>query len=549
MTLRLPRVVSDIPEAPALQATPPVEIIALNRMAYGPRPGDVERVQAMGLTAYVDEQLNPSANPADDSTCTERLNAARLRITYTRSDGTRVDEMRPLRTITENWNLEQLYAIRQQNGNEHARPIEEVRAATWIRAIYSKWQLREVLVEFWHNHFNVDSQRDLGSGARISTTWPLYDAIMRRHALGNFRAFLEDVAQSIAMLIYLDNATSRDGPANENYARELFELHGMGASNYLNDLYDRWRDVPGATATPPAPVGYIDQDVYEAARAFTGWTLEMGQTIVSNQRLPDTGKFAYVERWHDNAQKRVLATEFDSNRPAMEDGRRVFDLIAAHPGTARFICEKLCRRLVSDTPPQALVERAAAAWLAAKDAPDQIKQVVRLILLSPEFAATWGAKVKRPFDMMAAFLRATSADVTPNSNLFSAVAAMGYTHFTWAPPTGLPEAGSYWLSTAFMLRRWNTLLGLFGNNSGGYATFALQGQIPAGVTSSRQIVEFWVNRLLGRPAEATTLNRLLDFMRQNQPADAPPTGTAADITSRINNLVALIGMSPEFQQK
>lgn len=521
-------------------ALPPIELIALNRMAYGPRPGDVVRVQGMGFTAYVDEQLNP--NDADDAVCNQKLADARLQIKYSAGMGyPAVDEMRPLRTIVENWGLAQLWTLSKNPAyQERIRPVEEVRMATLLRAVYSKWQLREALVEFWHNHFNVDAYSD----SRISATWTLYDRdVIRRHCLGNFRNMLRDAAKSIAMGFYLDNAFSRDGPANENYARELFELHTLGQENYLNHLYNRWRDVPGALEGNP--VGYIDQDVYEAARAFTGWTIAHGQTVSGSIRLPDTGEFAYVPLWHDNAQKRVLAFEIDSNQPQLSDGETVIRLVSEHPGTARHICRKLCRRLLADDPPASLVNALANVWIANKDAPDQIARTVRALLLSDEFANTFGRKVKRPYEVVVSFLRGANADVTPNSSLFWQLQEMGYRMFNWGPPTGHPEESAAWLSTNGMLRRWNVINQLQSTWLKA-ATFDLPGQTPAGLTS-RQIAEFWIARLLAVAPPQSTINRLVDLMRQNGSADAPPTGSAEEIADRIKSMVTLIAMTPEFQ--
>lgn len=521
-------------------AVPPVELIALNRMAYGPRPGDVERVQQMGFQSYVDEQLNP--NDADDVVCNQKIAETRLRIQYSGgSNYPPADEMRPLRTIVDNWGLSQLWPLTKNPAyQERIRPVEEVRAATLLRAVYSKWQLREVLVEFWHNHFNVDAYSD----TRISATWPIYDRdVIRRHCLGNFRNMLRDVAKSIAMGFYLDNVFSRDGPANENFARELFELHTLGQENYLNHLYNRWRDVPGALAGNP--IGYIDQDVYESARAFTGWTIAHGQTVSGNFRLPDTGEFAYVDLWHDNAQKRVLAFEIESNQPPLSDGEEVIRLVSSHPGTARHICRKLCRRLLADDPPDSLVQSLATIWLAHKDAPDQIARTVRALLLSDEFANTFGRKVKRPFEVIVSFLRATNANVTPNARVFWSLQEMGYRMFNWGPPTGHPEEPEAWLSTNGMLRRWNIISQLQANWFEA-ASFNLPGQTPPGRTC-RQIVAFWVERLLAVPPPQSTIDRLVDLVRQNGSADAPPTGTTEEINDRIRSMVTLIAMTPEFQ--
>lgn len=536
------------PEPPPLVQSnpgeqPPPEVIALNRIAYGPRPGDVEQVRKIGLAAYVDEQLNP--DDADDALCNQRLNAATLHIAYEgEGDYAPTDEQRLLTALSKplgelweltNWEIDIPW-------EERIRPLEEVRAATWIRAVYSKWQLREVLVEFWHNHFNVNAYND---DSAISATWPLYDRdVIRTHSLGNFRAFLEAVATSPAMMYYLNNATSKASPANENYARELFELHTLGAGNYLNDRYQHWRDVPGALEGKP--IGYIDEDVYEAARAFTGWTIADG-TETEGDTFPNTGEFYYYDGRHDNYQKRVLGNEFDPNQPPLVDGRKVLDLVAFHPGTAQHICTKLCRRFVADNPPETLVQRAVSTWIAAQQAPDQIKQTVRTILLSPEFAQTWGQKVKRPFEQVVSFLRATNADVTPNAGLWYLMAERGYQLFEWPAPNGHPDVAGYWLSSNVMLGRWNLLLALQSDWLEA-AAFDLPGQMPPEITTSRQIVTFWVDRLLGQTVAEETFTWLLDFMAQGDDPDAPPEGDDEDdLSARLSSLVALIGMTPEFQ--
>ncbi len=523
--------------APATMPT--AEVIALNRIAYGPRPGDIERVQTMGLAAYVDEQLNP--NDSDDADCLARIATATLHIQYAAgTDYPAVDEDRPLETLDQT--LDVLWQ-RSKHGSftERYRPVDEVRAATWLRAIYSKWQLREVLMEFWLNHFNVNTRAD----SRIAATWPLYVyGAIKPHCFGKFRDLLEAVAQSIAMQYYLDNATSRDGPANENYARELFELHTLGSDNYFNDLYDRWQDVPGAQEGSPA--GYIDVDVYEAARAFTGWTIADGKYVGSGSYLPDTGEFMYYDGWHDNAQKRVLATEFLHNAPPLQDGHDVLDLVARHPGTARHICKKLCQRLVADQPAESLVQQAVAVWLANVDDAAQIQKTLRTIILSAEFSATWGKKVKRPFELQVAFLRAIGAEVTPNSSLFYRLGQTGYAMFDWPTPTGMPDIAAAWLSTNTIMQNWNTLYALY-SSSFGAATFDLRAQIPATATTSRQIVDYWVSRMLGYSVDASTYEQLLSFMAQGEPVDQAPVGSDTDLTNRINNLVMLIAMTPDFQ--
>ncbi|MBC8078065.1 MAG: DUF1800 family protein, partial [Chloroflexales bacterium] len=235
------------------------------------------------------------------------------------------------------------------------------------------------------------------------------------------------------------------------------------------------------------------------------------------------------------------------NQAPLADGEQVLDLVARHPGTASYICTKLCRRLVADEPPAALVQAAIDVWIAQQGAADQIKQVVRAILLSPEFAAAWGQKVKRPFELAASFLRITEANATPNTNLFNWLSEMGYRHFNWSPPTGHPDTADDWLSTNVTLRRWN-VVNTFFTKEFGAATLDMVAKTPAGATS-RQIVAFWVERVLGRPLPERSVDVLIGLMRQDAGPDVPPIGNAEDIRDRINSLVALIAMTPEFQQR
>ncbi|MFD3165659.1 DUF1800 domain-containing protein [Herpetosiphon sp. NSE202] len=521
------------PSATEAMAKPPFEVIALSRMAYGARSGDYARVRTMGLTAYVDEQLNP--NFAADTDCNTRIANAKLRIVYAAGTGfPAVDEMRGL--VTLNKTQPELWELRVHPSNtERIRPVDEVVAANWIRAIYSKWQLFEIMTDFWHNHFNVWAYSD----TRISALWPHYDkTVIRANCFGNFRKFLEAVATSPAMLYYLDNSTSRDGPANENFARELFELHTFGSQNYLNNIYDNWQEVP--RDNQGRPIGYIDQDVYEAARAFTGWTVADGVG-----GIPNTGVFHYVDTWNDNAQKIVLANFLNANAGPQVHGKAVLDLVAKHPATIRNICTKLCRRLVSDNPPKSLVDKAVAVWTTNYDAPDQIKKTIRAILLAPEFLATWGGKIRRPNEVVAAYLRSTGAEVKPTAELFSWITICGYRMFNWATPTGHPDESGYWSSSNALLNTWNLLFHL----QQAYfppATFDLQGQMPSNVTTVRQIVDYWVMRMLGYQPSALVKTKLLNLMGQAGNLDAVPVGSANDVKLRLSSLVHMIGMLPEF---
>jgi len=524
----------------------------LNRISFGATLQEYQNFTQTGFKKYLATQLNPV--DAEDHYCDARLVGATLHIEYKSSDSKPTDkkpgdkkpdnnypavnEDRPLRTLS--MPLDELWKLAdnsvRMDGKERSRPVQEVRAATWIRAIYSKWQLREVMVEFWHNHFNVNATCQ----PQISSTFPLYDTIMRNNCFGNFRDFLEATARSAAMQFYLNNAKSKASPANENYARELFELHTLGADHYYNNLYNRWREVPGAVHGQP--IGYIDQDVYEAARAFTGWTIEDGSNTGRGMVLPKTGKFTYFDGWHDNYQKRVLGTEFDPNTPPLADGRKVLDLVATHPGTAVYLCTKLCRRFVADDPPPALVKRAAKVWQQSATKPDQIARVLKVILLSPEFAQMQGKKVKRPFEFIVSFLRATGADVTPNEASFNALSGAGYRQFEWPTPTGHPDTGEYWLNTNTTLSCWN-LLAASTADGNKIAAFDLARQTPPSIRTSGDIVNYWMMRLTGRAPDSELFTALIRFM---PPVGLPDMQNPA-MREPLLQMVTTIGMLPEFQ--
>jgi uncharacterized protein (DUF1800 family) len=339
----------------------------------------------------------------------------------------------------------------------------------------------------------------------------------------------------------LSNHSSRAGAANENYARELFELHTLGRENYLNDHYDRWKDVPGAK--DGNPVGYIDQDVYEAARAFTGWTIEDGAGIDNVRKLPATGKFTYVENWHDGYQKRVLATDFDPFTPPMADGRKVLDLIAEHPATIRHMSRKLCVRLIGPYPPEALIGRVAAAWQKTVHAPDQIAQMVRLIVLSPEFAQSRGSKVKRPIALMASFVRMMGYDFTPTEGIYNQMAAAGQRLFSWPTPTGLPDNNAIFLGSNAMRNRWNMLLGLAQNwwNTGlpNPEKTLIAWNLPAGNEIQGTVQWF---RLFGTPPDGVLDDAVMKAL--NVPPMTPIHGSDP---KKSGSAAAIAAMAPDFQ--
>ncbi len=511
---------------------PTIGVIAFNRMAFGPRTdADLQRMITMdqaGFEAFVEEQLNPTA--IDDSELDQRIQAAGYR--------------------TLNKTLEQLWTDHNVNGNTPPAdftegswnwrnlPGIEIERLTFLRAVYSNRQLQEVLFDFWFNHFNVLANRN---GSYAAMTLVSYDRdALRPHIFGNFRQMLEATATSPAMLEYLDNYINSAAGPNENYAREIFELHTLGAENYFGS--GRQESVPGY---PNAPLGYVDGDVYEATRAFTGWTVANGR-----DDRPNTGQFVIHEPWHDRFRKQVLGQVLQPNQSPLQDGRTVMDLLAAHPGTARYICRKLCRRLIADNPPEAVVARAAGVFLAHKDAPDQLKRVYRSILRSPEFAQTWGAKIKRPFEVAVSAIRALRAEFLPNSSFTSSYNAAGQQLFAWAPPTGYPDTSEYWRSTMPMLHRWrlmNTLVeegirSLREDETRKFITVDIVAQTP--VRTPTAIVDYWIKRVLGRAMNPDERTMLIEFMAQGRnPNLELPINLFREVTPRM---VALLLMSPDF---
>jgi len=502
-------------------AAPPIEVIAANRMGFGPRPGDLDAFRALGATpqarldAYVDQQLHPA--DIADNVLDQRMAAANFE--------------------TLGKPLDRLFADHfMYEGDDymvHIKPAWETAKATFLRAVYSRRQLFEVLAHFWHNHFNVYAWDYWTSSVYVH-----YDRdVIRRHALGNFRQLLEAVATSTAMLYYLDNANnSRSGP-NENWARELFELHTLGAAHYYG--VRRQQDVPGYREG--APAGYVDDDIYEATRCFTGWRVDF---TYGEPGVGRTGKFLYYEPWHDRFQKRVLGRDLPSDQAPMKDGHDVLDMLAAHPGTARHVAGKLCRRLVSDEPPAALVEEAAAVFAANREAPDQIARVVGTILRSEAFRTTWGRKIKRPFEAVAGALRATEADFMPDDGFLWFFGQTGHFPFDWPAPNGYPDDKQDWTSTMSILQRWRVVNGLMeGWNE--RVKFDVAGQTPPDLRTPGALADFWIARILGRPMSAAARAEVVGFMAQGRNPSFELS--REQIAERLSPMVQLILAAPDFQ--
>jgi uncharacterized protein (DUF1800 family) len=399
-----------------------------------------------------------------------------------------------------------------------------------LRAVYSKRQLVEVLADHWHDHFNV-----YGWDYWTAPTFVHYDRdVIRKHMLGNFRQMLEAVAKSPAMIYYLDNQSNEGGDPNENFARELFELHGMGAENYLGV---RASNDPTIFDENGERIGYIDEDVYGATTCFTGWRVN-----------GDTGNFEFDDSKHFPFQKIVLGREIPSFQ-GIQDGYDVLDLIVNHPGTARYICRRLCRRLISDDPPESVVEAAAAVFMANLNAPDQLKKVVRTILLSPEFRTTWAQKVKRPFEFSVSLLRAANADFEPEDSFYWSYDSTGHALFRWSPPNGYPDSKEAWTGTMPTLQRWRHCNWLVEwkykeGPQKDQRRLRFEEQTPSAVKTPIQLVDYWSNRILGRTLPDDEYQPIVEFMAfgRNPAQELPP----ADLEERLRFMIALIFMSPSF---
>ena len=534
--------VASLPRHAQAQSADRSDEVFLNRLTFGATDADRTALQTLGRDRWLDAQL---AMPAMDLALQQRLSDARLHIAYEAGDDgengawAATDELRPLGFLDADpaGQVDLLNFEIAMEYSERTRPAQEVIAASLIRAVHSDAQLREVMTQFWHNHFNVNALKD----ETTAVFFPSHDKIMRQHALGNFRTLLGAVARSPAMLYYLNNADSTASPANENFAREVLELHTLGAENYVNDTAPNWRDVPGAT--DGLSQAYIDQDVYEVARAFTGWSVGDGRYISDGVEAPRDGQFHYVEAWHDPYQKRILGVEFPPHQGPMADGEQVLDILSQHPGTARFIARKMIRRLLTDDPDPAMVDRIAAIFLQHADTPDQIAQMVRAIVTDPAFGATPPEKFRRPFEFLAGLYRASGVDVSsPDLAWDWQLAQAGWKQHSYGPPTGHPDRASRWSSASTMARMVDYALyahdGWFGCTATPLASIAPKG------ASFDALAQFWSARVLGpaAPADFADLAAAVGIADRSAPLDLPPE----DAQGLSAMLIAFAATSPGF---
>jgi uncharacterized protein (DUF1800 family) len=521
---------------------PPFWIRVLGNLSYGATTQSIAEFNALGTTDaqrlanYVDWQLD-WAN-IDDSAVDTRLTNAGYTTLGKSLTQLWADHVKPNPT----------YEIRM-------RPAWEAQRAALVRAVHSKRQLREVMVNFWHDHFNV-----MASDYDAGPVFVHYQRdVLRPQAFGNFRAMLEQVAKSTSMLYFLDNADNTRAGPNENFARELLELHTLGAEHYLGFM-DPFQ-VPPDAEDPNYPAGYTDIDVYETASAFTGWSVKNGHWEYPTE---NDGSFVYRQAWHDAGPKFLLGRMLYPEQPALKDGRDVLDRLASHPGVARFICKKIIRRFVSDTPDPALVTSAAQIFRQNWQAPDQIAKVLRHVLNSSVFMQTWGAKARRPFEAVAAAMRTVGSDWTiavgnQKSDEFNWLMGFtGHQPYDWPAPNGYPDVREAWSGSSSYAMTWRILNWITETSESGVPLMPILATTRAKVPSwtATKLVDFWCQRILGYLPTAARRQTLIAFMAQNgDPATYVITDTNAWAGSdlkrhynqeRLRSMVSLILMSPEF---
>lgn len=503
---------------------PSFAVMVLNRMGFGPRwvsphGSDIGNFQQLGAThqerlhAYVAQQLNPGA--IDDS----EVNGFLSHSAYTTLN----------KSLQQQWYDH--HANYGNNGLRRERPVYDVERATFLRAMYSRRQLLELIVGFWHDHFNV-----FGYGYYAQSTWVHYDRdVIRANAFGNFRVMLEAVAKSPAMLHYLDNYTNSAGGPNENYARELFELHTLGAINYYGLVPASEVPVDGNGQ----PLGYVDADIYEATRCFTGWKVNDGSSGADED--DDTGQFYYHEPWHDRFQKSVLGTLIPNDQGPQRDGLDVLDLLAYHRGTARHIAIKLCRKLIGENPPQSVIDDAADTFWNRRASPNQIRDTLETILLSDAFSDTssYPGTIKRPFELVVSALRASFPNFRPrpdhseSSSLIWRIQRAGQRPFYWRTPDGYPEDGSFWLGGTSLIQAWRTVDWLLDETDDDIHLMDMMTPVLNALPNVQtrtpdNVVDQLMKRLLGyAPAGNTWVgdpvhSAVVDFYRQTHTQGKPP---------------------------
>ncbi len=528
----------------ALPSAPSFERIALNRVTFGARLSDIDRLKGMGWKAWVEQQLAPP--PGDDPELASFLDSQMMFIKYNGLAPARgipgwpaVNQFRALTYLKQD--VTQLWEVPRKietaiAADEYDRIGKELNAVTWIRNSRSLYQLREFMVDFWTNHFNVGRQADFFATAAL----PVYDLqVIRPRVFGNFHDLLTGVATSASMLRYLDNASSTATHPNENYAREILELHTLGGPAYAGV------GKPGAKVRKvgDVPPTFSDQDIIQASRALSGWTLEQGQQGPDGP-LPFTGKFVFNPVQHNESAGVFMGVNLAPFK-GIDQGKAVLRILADHPATADFICTKIARRIYGDGPPSSVIARGKRAWLANRDQPDQIRRVMAAMLMDGDEIGKPGTKLRRPYERVMAYVRTADVLLSAFPKADIALAPLGDGIYAWPTPEGRPDMDSQWLSGMVNLYNWNFITVLleqdsFHTNLAAQTPEEIHGSAPA-------LTEYWVNRMVGYTLRPAAMAALV--------ADAgAPTGAVAALAGRdpnkaeaaLRRFTALVAASPEF---
>ena len=617
-------------------------IHVLNRLSFGVRPGDVERVKEIGLQKYIDQQLN--AVSIEDSVTEAKVkdleifnmttaqvfakypNPGALLRQLEGQDRRRTTAGMPEQAasgeMTEAERRERQRKLQEIYRKYDLRPAgqlnRQITANRVLRGVYSERQLQEVMVDFWQNHFNVFSGK-----AAVRWYIPSYERdVLRKNALGNFKDLVVGTAQHPAMLFFLDNFQSvapnaKEGNAgnnrlqralrngnltpqvrerikrnqgltdaqldqriqraqtnqqrmrrglNENYARELMELHTLGVDG-----------------------GYTQQDIVEVAKAFTGWTIanprgyrmaaaaaingNEDRRIERSRRqagVPDdteSGEFYFNERWHDESTKTVLGQKIKEG--GIKDGLKVIDILVNHPSTAKFIARKLAVKFVSDNPSEAFVGRIADAFQKSSG---DIKTTLRAIFTDKEFFApeNYRAKIKTPFELAISSIRALGADTNASPAFIAMLTKLGEVPYGYQAPTGYPDTAEDWVNTGALLERMNFAVAISSNRVPGTRVDLKKFQSD----DKSKLLDRVIDSLLEGEISAGTRSTLLKQMEQPLPevkADEEMDDASADMPNmtgqgrrgmnrqaRLLNpsgdptvfkIVSLVLGTPEFQRQ
>jgi hypothetical protein len=449
---------------------------ALNRLTFGPRPGEVDAVSKLGLRTWIAQQLDYEQIDVTDS------------------------EKRLGDFATIDMTAKELLAFK---GAQEGDVVRELDHATLLRSTYSPRELYEVMVNFWSEHFSIWHQKEQDKVLKTVDD----REVVRKYALGKYRDILGASAKSPAMLIYLDNAKSNKAHPNENYARELMELHTITIGKYTED------------------------DVKEVARCFTGWT-------IAGLKDPDVGTFKFDPRIHDNGAKKVLGKVIPAGG-GIQDGETVLDMLAIHPGTAELIANKLARRFIADTPPDSAVQAGKAAFLKSGG---DIKATLIAILEAPEFSDPQ-PKYKRPYEYMVSLFRALDVNIEKsNPQLLQTLRNMGHLPFDWITPDGYSDYSANWEGN--MLSRWNLAINLVAGKVPGVKidlTALVKGQnVPL---EPEAVIKYFARHLYGRDMTQAENQAIMGYLNRAGKVDL----TKDAGRRQVQETIGLMFAAPAFQ--